>query len=321
MCGIWLCENLYNHYTFNNDIEYLRNRAYPIMKDAAEFALDWLIEDPKSRYLVTAPSTSPENPYFLPNGDQCAVTIASAADMSLIWELFKNTIEASRLLGVDEEFRKKMEKAQSRLYPLKIGSKGQLLEWYDEYPEVEPDHRHASHLVSLAWGTRITKRGTPELFKAARKSLKMRGQGGGMPAKFAQIARLEDGKMAYQNLRTSLDFPMLFVQSFNNEIHLLSSLPPEWTEGYVRGIKARGGYTVDVEWQDNRFIKAVIHSKDGGTCRIRTPVTVNIHSNGKRLKVKYLDIWNLVEFETEPGQVYEVIQYWNPPRLFGGSER
>ena len=304
--GAWLCENLFNHYAFNGNTAFLRDTAYPILKGAAEFALAWLVEDPGSGHLVTAPSTSPENEYLLPDGQRAAVTIGSAIDMSLIWELFKNTITAARTLGVDESFRRQLEQAQARLRPLKIGSKGQLLEWYDEYPEQDPTHRHISHLAGLAWGTRITRRGTPELFAAARKSLELRGPGGILPQKLSMCARLEDGELCYRYLDTTLNMAELFVQSHASEIHLLPALPKAWPAGYVKGLKARSGYVVDVEWREGRFLKGTVRARLATRCRVRTgaPITA-VTSNGQCV-VHVIPEKSVVEFDVKAGRNYEL---------------
>ena len=304
--GAWLCENLYNHYSFNGDATFLRDTAYPILKGAAEFALAWLVEEPGTGHLVTAPSTSPENEYLLPDGTAVSVTIGSACDLSLIWELFKNTIEASRTLGRDEEFRQKLIQAQARLRPLKIGSKGQLLEWYDEYPEQDPTHRHISHLAGLAWGTRITRRGTPELFAAARKSLELRGPGGILPQKLSMCARLEDGELCYRYLDTSLNMAELFVQSHDGEIHLLPALPKAWPTGYVKGLKARGGYIVDVEWREGRFLKGTVHAHFDARCRVRADAPIAaVTANGQRVP-HAIPEKTVVEFDVQAGRNYEL---------------
>ncbi len=304
--GAWLCENLYNHYLFNGDPIFLRDTAYPILKGASEFALAWLVEDPRTGYLVTAPSTSPENEYLLPDGQRAAVTIGSAIDISLIWELFKNTIAAARTLGIDENFRQQLEQAQARLQPLKIGSRGQILEWHDEYPEAMPDHHHASLLVGLAWGTRITRRGTPDLFAAARRTMEMRGTGGILPCKLSMCAHLEDGELCYRFLNTTLNLAELFVQSHYGEIHLLPALPKAWPAGYLKGLKACGAYVVDVEWREGRIFKAAIHAKFDGRCRVRADVSVEaVTSDGQRVSHSIPEE-NVAEFDVQAGRTYEL---------------
>jgi len=306
--GAWLCENLMNHYTFTGETAFLRDTAYPILKGAAEFALAWLVEDPKTGHLVTAPSTSPENEYFLPDGQRVGVTIGSAIDMSLIWELFKNTIAAARTLGVDEGFRRQLELAQARLLPLRIGSQGQILEWYDEYPEAMPDHHHASLLVGLAWGTRITRRGTPELFAAACKTFERRGPTGGLlPARLCMCARMEDGELCYRYLdNIILDTAELFVQSHADEIHLLPALPAAWPEGHVKGLKARGGYTVGAEWRKGHITKGIVRAHFDARCRVRTGVPVAAVTVDGACVRHVTPEEHVVEFEAQAGRSYEL---------------
>lgn len=304
--GAWLCENLYNHYSFSGDQAFLCDTAYPILKGASEFALSWLVDDPKTGYLVTAPSTSPENEYLLADGQRAAVTIGSAIDISLIWELFKNTITAAHTLGIDENFRRQLEQAQARLYPLKIGSQGQILEWYDEYPEAMPDHHHASPLVGLAWGTRITRRGTPELFAATRRTMERRGIGGILPCKLSMCARLEDGELCYRFLDTTLSMAELFVQSQYGEIHFLPALPKAWPTGYVKGLKAYGGYLVDVEWRKGRILKGKIRARFDGRCRVRTGTPVDsVTSDGQRVSYSIPEE-NVADFDVQAGRSYEL---------------
>jgi alpha-L-fucosidase 2 len=289
-----------------------------VLKGAAEFCLDWAIEDPKTKCLVTAPSTSPENAYLMPNGQYCQVSMGTACDLSLMWEVFRMTIEASRILGVDEALRAQMEQAQKRLSPLKIGSKGQILEFHDEFPEPDTtstmlygmQHRHASHLVGLCWGTRITKRGTPELFEAAHKSFVMRGRGGGLPEKLAMAARLEDPDLVWQTIPSALfdgNRPLsmieFLVQSHLRELHLLPALPAALPEGHLRGVKARGGYLLDLEWKEGKLAKSVIRSKFAGKCRVRTSVPVVVTAAGKPVKTASPEA-SVVEFDTTAGGVY-----------------
>lgn len=302
--GAWLCENLYNHYSFNGDTAFLRDTAYPILKGAAEFALAWLVEDPRTGCLVTAPSTSPENEYLLPDGQRTGVTIGSAIDLSLIWELFKNTMAAARTLGVDEGFRRQLGQAQGRLLPLKIGSQGQILEWYDEYSEAMPDHHHASLLVGLAWGTRITRRGTPALFEAARKTLERRGTGGSLPQKLSMCARLEDGELCHRYLDTTLNMGELFVQSHAGEIHLLPALPKAWSAGHVNGLKARGGYGVDVEWKDGRITQGTLHARFDALCRVRAGAPVAAVTAGGQSVSTAVPEADVIEFDVQAGRSY-----------------
>ena len=169
MGGAWLSQHLWEHYAFNPNTEYLRTTAYPTMKGAAEFLLGWLIDDGKG-HLVTCPSMSPENKFVTPDGKRSGVSMACTMDMAIARDLFANCIEASAILKVDPEFRSRLEDARKRLFPYQIGSHGQLLEWFKDFPESEPGHRHMSHLFGLHPGRQITPRDTPELAKAARTS-------------------------------------------------------------------------------------------------------------------------------------------------------
>ncbi len=208
MAGVWLVQHLWEHYAFSGDTAFLRGTAYPLMKDAAAFCLDWLVEGPDG-HLVTCPSTSPEN-QFLDRGQPVSVSAASTMDMELIWDLFTNGIEAAEVLGEDEGFRMRLAAARARLWPFTIGSNGQLLEWWQEFDEAEPGHRHMSHAFGLHPGRQITPRGTPELASAIRQSLALRLAHGGGHTGWSRawliniFARLEDGEGAYAHLQALL---------------------------------------------------------------------------------------------------------------------
>lgn len=206
MGGTWLCQHLWEHYSFTGDKEYLRTKAYPIMKEAALFCFDWLIE--KDGYLVTAPSTSPENEFKI-NGKNYAVTTAATMDMSICWDLFTNLIEATKVLNIDDQFRKELIDKRAKLFPLRIGSKGQLLEWSKEYEESSPQHRHASHMFGLHPGNQISAINTPDFAAACKKSLELRGDEGTGWSKAWKInfwARLRDGNHAYKMIRDILNY-------------------------------------------------------------------------------------------------------------------
>jgi alpha-L-fucosidase 2 len=170
MGGAWLCQHLWEHYAFGGDETFLRERAYPVIKEAAIFYLDWLIDDEEG-HLVTAPSTSPEHKFVTPEGQKAAVSMASTMDMCLLWELFTNCLEAAQVLDIDHDFQIEIKDACSRLYPICIGQYGQIQEWFRDFAEEDQYHRHVSHLVGLHPGRRITKEKTPELFAAAEKTL------------------------------------------------------------------------------------------------------------------------------------------------------
>ena len=208
MGGNWLCQHLWEHYAFTQDKKYLAEQAYPVMKEAALFTLDWLVPD-KDGYLVTAPSTTPENTFKDQNGVAQGVSVATTMDMSIIWDLFTNVIEASQALGQDVDFRNTLIAKRKQLYPMHIGSKGQLQEWYLDFPETDPQHRHTSHLFGLHPGRQLSATKTPELFQAAKKSLELRGDGGTGWSKAWKInwwARLHDGNHAYTLIRQLLHY-------------------------------------------------------------------------------------------------------------------
>lgn len=300
MGGVWLTSHLWEHYLFTGDQRFLQERAYPVMKEAALFCLDWLIEGPDG-YLVTAPSTSPENKFLTGEGEARSISMASTMDMTLIRELFTRCIEAAGTLEIDQALVAEWEDSLSRLYPFRIGSEGQLQEWFKDFAESELGHRHVSHLYGLYPGEQINRMDTPELVEASRVSLERRiSQGGGHTGWSCAwlinlYARLLDGGQAHQFVRTLLarsTHPNLFddhppfqidgnfggtagiaemlLQSHLNELHLLPALPDEWTQGSVTGLRARGGYTLSMEWEDSQLVSAVIKAERDGSVTIRS---------------------------------------------------
>jgi len=206
MGGAWLCQHIWEHFAFTGDVDFLRERGYPLLRGAAQFALGWLVEDGHG-HLVTAPATSPENQYRLPNGERLAVSIGSTMDMAILWDLFTHTISASEVLGVDAPFRETLTVARERLLPYQVGQHGQLQEWSRDWDDPDDHHRHVSHLFGVYPGRQLTPEETPELLRAAQRSLELRGDGGtgwSMGWKINLWARLRDGDHAYRMLRNML---------------------------------------------------------------------------------------------------------------------
>ncbi len=332
----WLSLHLWEHYQFTGDKNFLARRAYPVMKEAAEFYLDFLVAGPKTGWLVSGPGTSPENAFLAPDGTKVSLSMGPTMSQQIIRELFTYCIEAADILATDAGFRDELVTKRAKLLPLKIGRDGRLQEWSEDFRDADPLHRHTSHLFGLHPGTQITPDATPELARAARQALLSRGDrstGWAMAWRMNYWARLRDADRALvllQNLMRLTDsthvdygagggvYPNMFdvhppfqidgnfggtagiaemllqshqrvtgfrVQgsgsrkvsptgnSFLNPepylLHILPALPEAWLEGSVKGLRARGGFEVDIAWKKGRLGEAVIRSLNGTPCRLR----------------------------------------------------
>lgn len=309
--GAWLMAHLWEHYDYNRDIDYLRE-IYPLLKGAARFFLDMLVTDPNTGWLVTAPTTSPENAFYMPGTEtRVNICMGSTMDNMLVRELFGNTMKAADILNTDAEFSDKLAGASAKLPPNQIGSDGRLMEWFEEYVEVEPEHRHVSHLYGLHPGNEITPERTPELAEAAKKTLYARGDGGTGWSRAWKInfwARLHDGNHAFKLVKNLLEpvyytgfnytnrggtYPNLFcahppfqidgnfggtagiaemfVQSHAGFVNFVPALPDQFADGSFSGLRVRGEGIVAAEWQNKQLKRASLKAEKEGLFIVKIP--------------------------------------------------
>ncbi|NOY38596.1 MAG: glycoside hydrolase family 95 protein [Chlorobi bacterium] len=314
--GAWLTRQYWDYYLFTGDFDFLANRAYPAMKEASVFFTDYLVRNPNTGLYVSGPSSSPENTFITPGGNRASIAMGNAMDQEIITELFNQTIAAGRLLKRDRKWIKKLQSLKAELAPVKIGSDGRIMEWSSPFKEAEPGHRHMSHLYGLYPGDLFNWSQTPEFMRAAEKSLEYRLKNGGGHTGWSRAwiinfyARLGNGEAAWQHLKALIDKSTLsnlfdnhppfqidgnfggtagiaemLIQSHTDTIRILPAIPGQWSSGSFSGLVARGGFVINLSWEDGFITEMEIISRLGNPCRLQ------YHGQ-------------MVSFDTSPGKSY-----------------
>ena len=339
--GAWLTTHLWEHYQFTQDLKFLE-KVYPIIKGSVDFFMDFLVEHPNGKWLVTNPSNSPENPpegpgykYFYDEvtGMYYFTTITAGAtmDIQILKDLFKYYGQATQILGRDKEYAQEVLKSRERLVPSQVGKDGTLQEWMEDYGQLEEKHRHFSHMYGLFPGNVLSKKKTPEFVEPIKAVLEQRGDGGtgfSRAWKMALWARLSDGDRAnsiyksylqeqcYLSLFAKCYTPLqvdgslgvtaaiseMLVQSHEDGIELLPALPKEWDAGRFKGVCTRGAFELDMQWENNAIKTVEILSKAGKNCKISTDKNAQVFRDGNPVQFKENN--GYIEFPTEKGNIY-----------------
>jgi alpha-L-fucosidase 2 len=342
----WICQNLWDDFCFTRDINYLREKGYPIMLEAAEFIYDYLIEDIETGKLIWGPSTSPENSFETPDGKIASVGTGIAMDQEVAWDLFSHCIEAARLLDLNDLLIPKLKKALERLEKPQIGKDGRILEWRIPLKEAFQNHRHVSHLYGVYPGDQYTNENEPELYAAAKKSFEYRVEQSKL-LNFTQIpawskaysvllwARFHDSRNAYEALMRMFEYDdisrnlfchmgadrvimdgngggaagiaEMIIQSHKGYIELLPCVPKEWDHGYFRGLRARGGFEINMKWRDYEVQSFEVFALADGPCKIQIPNKINVPANFEGSIEKNEGGW-LLSYNAKEGQMYKFIK-------------
>lgn len=292
----WLCQDIWEHYNFNRNYSYLRQTAFPIMREAAEFYLDYLTEN-SDGYLVASPASSPENSYIY-KGEKLNLCDGVEIDSRIIEELFVNCLRAAKILKISDSFTEKVQNALAKLCPVKMNENGLVQEWYHDFEQAEPNHRHLSFIYGLHPSQLVNPQKYPQIAQAYQKTLLARGEGNvgwSIAWRISIWARLMQGENAYKYVRQFLSqriadnlfdveptyqidgnlgftagiAEMLLQSDFDRNIILLPAIPTEWDTGKVQGLRARGNFTVDIEWSNNTLVRAVIHGDSNASGSIQ----------------------------------------------------